>query len=99
MNKRPVPSSKGLDLSVIIFIGLLGCALQTVQAQTNFGVTASAQTAAKPIMHSRVFQWSDLKVEPTRIGGLRGVFDAPTATLDRFSCHITTLDPGNAPHP
>jgi len=71
-------------------------------AAVVFGATlaavALAQSAAKPVMHSRVFQWSDLKVEPTQVGERRGVFDAPTANLTRFECHITTLNPGEAPH-
>jgi XRE family transcriptional regulator, regulator of sulfur utilization len=61
-------------------------------------VVALAQSAAKPMMHSRVFQWSDMKVEPTKVGERRGVFDAPTTTLENFECHITTLNPGEAPH-
>ena len=61
-------------------------------------VMALAQNEAKPIMRSRIFNWSDLKVEPTRTGERRAVFDAPTATLDRFECHITTINPGESPH-
>lgn len=49
-------------------------------------------------MHSTVFDWDSLKVEQTKTGERRAVFDAPTATLDRFECHITTLNPGEAPH-
>lgn len=71
-------------------------------AAVTFGATiavvALAQSAAKPVMHSRVFQWSDMKVEPTKVGARRGVFDAPTATLENFECHVTTLNPGEAPH-
>jgi quercetin dioxygenase-like cupin family protein len=61
-------------------------------------VVALAQSAVKPVMHSRVFHWSDMKVEQTRVGERRAVFDAPTATLENFECHITTLNPGEAPH-
>lgn len=61
-------------------------------------VVALAQNASKPVMHSRVIQWNDLKVETTRNGERRNVFDAPTANLSRFECHITTLNPGEAPH-
>lgn len=59
---------------------------------------APAQSTAKPLMHSSVFNWDSMKVEPTKTGERRGVFDAPTATLDRFECHITTLNAGEAPH-
>jgi quercetin dioxygenase-like cupin family protein len=61
-------------------------------------IVAFAQTAAKPIMRSRVFNWSDLKIEKTKIGERRAVFDAPTANLSEFECHITTLNPGEMPH-
>ncbi len=49
-------------------------------------------------MHSSVFNWSNMKVETTKTGERRAVFDAPTATLAQFECHITTLNPGEAPH-
>jgi len=60
---------------------------------------ALAQSAAKPMMHSRTFTWADLKVTPTKVGERRSVFDAPTPTLANFECHITTLNPGEVPHP
>jgi len=50
-------------------------------------------------MHSSVFNWSSLKVEPTKMGERRGVFDAPTPALEELEMHITTLNPGESPHP
>jgi XRE family transcriptional regulator, regulator of sulfur utilization len=58
-----------------------------------------AQSNGKPVMHSCVFNWADLKVTPTKQGERRSVFDAPTPTLTEFECHITTLNPGESPHP
>ncbi len=64
------------------------------------GAHGQAPTAkAKPTLSSGVFQWSDMKVQPSSIGSFRNVFDSPTATLDAISCHITTLNPGKEPHP
>jgi quercetin dioxygenase-like cupin family protein len=60
---------------------------------------ALAQPDSKPVMRSSVFNWADLKVTPTRQGERRAVFDAPTPTLAQFECHITTLNPGESPHP
>jgi len=40
-----------------------------------------------------------MPAQPTDIGALRNVFDAPTATLENLSCHVTTLNPGKEPHP
>ena len=57
-----------------------------------------AQSATKPVMHSAVFNWASLKVVPTKAGERRSVFDAPTPTLANFECHVTTLNPGEAPH-
>jgi XRE family transcriptional regulator, regulator of sulfur utilization len=60
---------------------------------------AVAQSNGKPVMHSCFFNWDDLKVTPTKQGEHRTVFDAPTPALADFECHITTLNPGQSPHP
>jgi XRE family transcriptional regulator, regulator of sulfur utilization len=60
---------------------------------------AFAELNGKPVMHSCVFNWADLKDRPTKVGDVRGVFDAPTPALAEFECHITTLNPGEEPHP
>ena len=70
----------------------------TVSILTMAAVFAFAQSAAKPLMRSSVFNWSSLKVEPTKVGERRSVCDAPTVTLDRFESHITTINPGEVPH-
>lgn len=59
---------------------------------------AFAQAAAKPIMHSCIFNWADFKATPTKMGERRSVFDSPTPTLSNLECHITTLNPGETPH-
>ena len=60
---------------------------------------ALAESNGKPVMHSCVFNWADLKVTPTKQGERRTVFDSPTPALAEFECHITTLNPGESPHP
>jgi len=70
----------------------------TVAAFTAVAVMSLAQSAGKPVMHSSVFNWADLKAVPTKTGERRAVFDAPTPTLANFECHITTLNPGEVPH-
>ena len=61
-------------------------------------VVALAQSSAKPVMHSAVLSWAGFKAEPTKSGLRRECFDAHTATLERLECHVTTLNPGAAPH-
>src|SRR6266404_5335540 len=71
----------------------------SISVMATFAVAVLAQTGAKPVMRSCVFDWKSLKPVPTKTGERRDVFDSPTATLDNFECHISTLDPGQMPHP
>jgi uncharacterized cupin superfamily protein len=68
----------------------------------SFGLQpAAAQTAPAAQLDSRVFLWDDLTAQPTKTGTRRDVINAPTPTLERFHCHISTLNPGQntgAPH-
>jgi quercetin dioxygenase-like cupin family protein len=50
-------------------------------------------------MGSRIFDWSSFKAEPNKTGAVRHVVQQPTATLDELEIHITTLNPGETPHP
>jgi quercetin dioxygenase-like cupin family protein len=56
-----------------------------------------ATPAAK--LGSTVFKWEDLKVQPTAVGLRRDVANQPTATFERFECHISTLNAGLMSHP
>ena len=69
-----------------------------IAISTTVAVMALAQTAAKPMMHSSVFTWDSMPATNTATGERRNVFDAPTPTLSRIECHITTLNPGEVPH-
>lgn len=71
----------------------MGCtgALLSLAAMTAAG-------AQSPVMSSRVFDWTTMKVSPTKTGARRDVVRAPTATLDELEMHITTLNPGETPH-
>jgi quercetin dioxygenase-like cupin family protein len=73
--------------------------IATVSVFAGVAVLALAQSAAKPVMRSCVFNWAALKPAPTKMGERRAVFDAPTPTLANLECHITTLNPGESPHP
>jgi quercetin dioxygenase-like cupin family protein len=60
---------------------------------------SSVARTAPPELTSAVFEWSDLKPEPTAVGEVRRVFQNPTATLEELRCHITTLKAGTTSHP
>jgi XRE family transcriptional regulator, regulator of sulfur utilization len=71
-------------------------ALLTVCA--TLAVVTLGQTE-KPLMGSSVFDWTAIEATPTKVGSTRKFFQAPTATLDELECHVTTLNPGETPHP
>jgi XRE family transcriptional regulator, regulator of sulfur utilization len=66
---------------------------------TTVAAVALADSAINPVMGSTVWDWNSLKVEPQKYGARRDVFLGRTAMLDRLDCHITTLNPGERPHP
>lgn len=78
---------------------LFALATLTLSLTPRFNLAADSSAPLKPIIRSRVFPWSEMKPKPSNIGIFRDVFDDPTATLSKYSCHITTLDPGKEPHP
>jgi quercetin dioxygenase-like cupin family protein len=51
------------------------------------------------LQKSAVFDWNSIPAKPTESGSVRLFFKGPTATLDSLDIHVTTLEPGKAPHP
>jgi XRE family transcriptional regulator, regulator of sulfur utilization len=51
------------------------------------------------IMGPTVFNWNEMKPEKTPVGEVRHLCKSPTATVDQLEMHVTTLNPGLAPHP
>jgi quercetin dioxygenase-like cupin family protein len=60
---------------------------------------AVALNAAPPVLSSTIFDWNSLTPQPNKTGAVRRVVQAPTPTLDELEIHITTLNPGETPHP
>lgn len=58
----------------------------------------AAKSAPATALRSAVYDWSKLPVTATATGGRRSVFDSPTVTCLNLESHVTTLDPGKAPH-
>jgi XRE family transcriptional regulator, regulator of sulfur utilization len=64
----------------------------------TLSVIGLAQTDSS-VMGSSIFDWNSIEVKQTKVGASRKFFQAPTATLDELECHVTTLNPGETPHP
>jgi XRE family transcriptional regulator, regulator of sulfur utilization len=66
-------------------------------AATLAGVAAASARGA--VLSSTVFDWTAMNAQPNKTGSVRKVVQMPTATLDELEIHITTLNPGETPHP
>jgi quercetin dioxygenase-like cupin family protein len=63
-------------------------------------LTVSAMAADdQHIMGPTVFDWNDMKPVKTATGEVRSLCKSPTATVDQLEMHVTTLNPGQSPHP
>ena len=71
--------------------------LVLITAFITAGIVVLAQSA-KPVMGSAVFDWTKIEVKATKSGERRQFFQAPTATLDELTCHVTTLNKGETAH-
>jgi mannose-6-phosphate isomerase-like protein (cupin superfamily) len=79
-----------MALTLIVAGGLLGLSEPKVP---------TPPVNAKPILGSSAFDWEQLVVKTTKVGAMRKVCQAPTATLDELECHVTTLNRGEWAHP
>jgi len=52
-----------------------------------------------PVMGSTAFEWSAIPAKDTPVGSVKQFFTARTATVDQLEVHMTTLNPGQSPHP
>lgn len=66
----------------------------------SLALVCTAVASGQPkVQSSTVWDWTAMKSEPTKVGSVRHVVQTPTATLDELEIHITTLNPGETPHP
>ena len=66
------------------------------------GVLASAPGhSAAAVMGSTAVSWDEIQAKPSGSGVTKAkqVFKDPTATLDELELHVSTLPPGQSPHP
>jgi quercetin dioxygenase-like cupin family protein len=89
---KPVVAGCAFVTLVFMAINSDSGAAPTSSPKPPAATTPPAATA----MGSAVISWDEIqaRIKPTKTGQRRDVFDAPTPTLDRFHCHITTLNPG-----
>jgi (S)-ureidoglycine aminohydrolase len=65
----------------------------TASSTTNFSEDRGRQGGSSFIM-----DWKDMVFKPHSKGGVRQLFNRPTAMLNKFDIHITTLDVGVKSH-
>ncbi|HEY4235086.1 MAG TPA: cupin domain-containing protein [Lacipirellulaceae bacterium] len=69
-----------------------------VAASLTIGALALAQSPAKAILNSSVFDWAKMAATATKYGEKRDVVKSPTATADQLDIHVTTVNPGQRSH-
>jgi mannose-6-phosphate isomerase-like protein (cupin superfamily) len=75
-------------MNIILYSAVLAVLCST------FITHAAEPASASEKLPSTIFDWEKMHVETTTNGVRRPLFDAPTATVDKIHCHITTLNPG-----
>ena len=61
-----------------------------------YGMSAHAQNLEK--LNTFAYNWNELPVLKTKSGEKRQIFEGYTNALTYFEVHVTTLNPGKAPH-
>jgi quercetin dioxygenase-like cupin family protein len=85
------------ELRFAVLGALIAAIATTLACHLAFG-PATVRADAK-VMGSTVFDWNAMTVKTTKAGTVRSVVSSPTATLENLEIHVTTLDPGQMPHP
>jgi len=86
---RLVPHPAMMPRSLSAVIVLLGLSTMTVPAEDS---------PPPATLVSTVWDWDAMTEKLTPVGRRRDVHDGPTATLERFECHVSTLLPGRTSH-
>jgi XRE family transcriptional regulator, regulator of sulfur utilization len=63
------------------------------------GTLTAVAAQAPSALPSTAWDWTAMAGRETKVGAVRQVVRAPTATLDELEIHITTLNPGQTSHP
>jgi len=63
---------------------------------TLLGATSFSQDLKK--LNTFAYDWNKLEVQKTKSGERRQIFEGRTNELSYFEVHVTTLNPGKAPH-
>ena len=61
--------------------------------------TSPARPSETPVLGSTAISWEEIQARVSANGRYSQVLRAPTATLDELELHVTTLPPGQSPHP
>lgn len=77
-----------------LFVALIVAPMAVLATACAFTVFAQ-----KPVMGSTVVDWNSVQPKTTSYGSVRPFFSSPTATLENLEVHVTTLNPGQQPHP
>ena len=70
-----------------------------IAAGTTGCLFAMAQGTAPGMLGPSTYSWNAMTASRTSFGEVRQVLKSPSPTLEQLEVHITTLNPGQSPHP
>lgn len=73
--------------------------LLPMAAALSLRAQAPSDPALRSKLGSTVFAWEDVAIKPGATKAGRSIVNRPTATLDIFESHVTSLNPGVPSHP
>ncbi len=73
--------------------------LRLLAMPSALNAVAVTESSDQHVMGPTVFNWNDMKPVKTATGEVRSLCKSPTATVDQLEMHVTTLNPGESPHP
>ena len=79
-------------------IGRRDVVVALVAMAGTLGATAMVDQS-KALIGSSVYNVFGMTATSTKVGDVRQVVKGPTATLEQLEVHVTTLNPGQEPHP
>ncbi len=59
----------------------------------------AAVDQVKAMIGPSTYELNSFTAKKTAFGEVRQIFEGPTATMERLEMHVTTLNPGEQPHP
>jgi len=91
-------SARGISKEETRMIGRRDVMVAVLAMSGTLGAVAAVDEA-RTLIGSGVYDLNSVLAKKTGYGDVRQVMEGPTTTMERLELHVTTLNPGERPHP